>query len=1172
MVFRRGKRGAIITALLLLGVVICFSAVHAAEPSTRQSPQDRIEICTTSQYATRTVEGIVCKAPTDTWSSEATEDSHCSSTPKKFLKITPTGLQCVAFTNKASTYTTTFCADCCGAGEFATITTLGLKCVGSACTSDTDCAVPTPACLTTIGRCVQCTENSHCADSTYCDTTANKCRTCTKDTTFTECEGNKRVQHCRSGGVIVRTEPLSCNAGQRCSNGSCYTPAPVCTKASTPRDPTITASDGTCTVLPAEGSGASGYRYHYRYYHYSVGVRGTVVDYTHSSAYKPNVGIVISGLDNGKTYQFDARRKYLYGSCSEYSDYSPGNVYCTPTDGSTQPPAQPPAQPPTQPPARPPAPPVRPPARPPARPPSQGVQICTSRAPVWSCPAPNTKACNTAITPNCTKGKRTNCTDIDCPQNTKPTCASGTRCGPGYSCSGGNCKPDTCSVNCSCAVIDPVWSSLPPATDIPCNTTRTATCTTGKNACGNTTQCTLPAPTRKGTKCDAGKICQNGACILSTCAAGQHRHGTEACGPDHTWDDAPACPPTSGTACEVKIPDTYGTCNAPKHDCVGPQPVNDCKKGTKPRNGGWTDPSWSSCICTTPRDDGNAGTQTRTRSCTNPAPGCGGATCVGSPTETRDCTASNCPVTKDPSYSCPPSGNYRCGTPLTPICNEGIDRDGGSIDCSGLTRITCAGTKVVKAPAPATPTATPGDRSCTIAQNDAVSRPYVYRIARKPSLWLSPSWTYNTSQTFSPLRNGTTYTFIIQRKINSSLACHHWSDSTEKTCRPYRPTGGGGPISIGAPGCPKDADDSPVIWLTNCKAKRPATASGGETTVNNDTSLASGYTGSATYSCLLGSWTLKDGSTCTKDCTNATAPKAPTVTVSGTTCTVSPAENTDGYDYEYRFIRTTTANTVTGLYQSGTEFVGLTPGARYEFEAHRRNDDGSCTEWSAVSPKSTPCNPTSRGGGNPPPPPPPQGGTCSDAYADCSEESIASCNKGSVYDEPDCDSDTTPCAPGNAWVLGTAYSWKCTCNDSTDSCSGTYRKGVCGTSFGQCSSGDEASTSDCSFNTHQPSVGTQGTKSWGCYGPFNGGYQFCSSVTCCFSGSRCDASGNSETIGEDCSKSTEDCQDRGCSSTNGWCYECSTADHCSGKSSCQGAGGANICACISHSCEPRGRS
>ena len=56
-------------------------------------------------------------------------------------------------------------------------------------------------------------------------------------------------------------------------------------------------------------------------------------------------------------------------------------------------------------------------------------------------------------------------------------------------------------------------------------------------------------------------------------------------------------------------------------------------------NGGYSDfGDWSECSA-----ECEGGTQTRTRTCTNPAPAHGGADCVGESSETRNCNTHPCP-------------------------------------------------------------------------------------------------------------------------------------------------------------------------------------------------------------------------------------------------------------------------------------------------------------------------------------------------------------------------------------------------------------------------------------------------------------------------------------------------------------------------------------------------
>ena len=62
-------------------------------------------------------------------------------------------------------------------------------------------------------------------------------------------------------------------------------------------------------------------------------------------------------------------------------------------------------------------------------------------------------------------------------------------------------------------------------------------------------------------------------------------------------------------------------------------------------DGRWSDnDAWSECTkpCGT-------GTQTRTRTCTNPAPQYGGADCTGTAEETQECNDRPCP-SKTPDY------------------------------------------------------------------------------------------------------------------------------------------------------------------------------------------------------------------------------------------------------------------------------------------------------------------------------------------------------------------------------------------------------------------------------------------------------------------------------------------------------------------------------------------
>ncbi len=231
--------------LLTLGLTVLISVgflgvADAQESTTRRSPLDLVTTCAADEYATRTKEGIVCKAPTDNWDSEATAGSHCRT--GQFLKVTPTGLQCFPFSDKTSTYTT-YCSDCCGVEEFAVITTLGLRCAGASCSSDSECA-GNAHCDPIINRCVQCV--------------GDNCGECVWDTNYScdSAQPTKRVKHCRFSGVIRNTQFLTCPHNGTCSGGACvcvpktsggWTAAPSCAAPSSVRcDTAIPDKYGTC--------------------------------------------------------------------------------------------------------------------------------------------------------------------------------------------------------------------------------------------------------------------------------------------------------------------------------------------------------------------------------------------------------------------------------------------------------------------------------------------------------------------------------------------------------------------------------------------------------------------------------------------------------------------------------------------------------------------------------------------------------------------------------------------------------------------------------------------------------------------------------------------------------------------------------------------------------------
>ncbi|XP_078578186.1 mucin-like protein [Branchiostoma floridae x Branchiostoma japonicum] len=108
------------------------------------------------------------------------------------------------------------------------------------------------------------------------------------------------------------------------------------------------------------------------------------------------------------------------------------------------------------------------------------------------------------------------------------------------------------------------------------------------------------------------------------------------------WSPWSACNVTCGAGTQTR--DRTCTNPAPANfgaDCVGlGEETQPCDAGPCPVDGGWSDwGAWTGCSVTC-----GVGTETRERTCNNPAPANGGAGCVGLGEETQQCNAGPCPV------------------------------------------------------------------------------------------------------------------------------------------------------------------------------------------------------------------------------------------------------------------------------------------------------------------------------------------------------------------------------------------------------------------------------------------------------------------------------------------------------------------------------------------------
>ncbi|XP_078603946.1 uncharacterized protein LOC144877774 [Branchiostoma floridae x Branchiostoma japonicum] len=189
-----------------------------------------------------------------------------------------------------------------------------------------------------------------------------------------------------------------------------------------------------------------------------------------------------------------------------------------------------------------------------------------------------------------------------------------------------------------------------------------------------------------GTRCYAcgSAPCQNGATCVNeltgyTCICAEGFEGVNCefvvDGGWSDWSPWSACSVTCGIGTQTR--DRSCTNPAPGPGgayCDGDaEETQECNSGVScPIDGGWSDWSpWSDCSVTC-----GVGTQTRDRSCTNPAPAYGGAVCDGDAEETQEC---------DLGLSCPEC--HWEGT--APFCDPGDcergtyvrDDDCGDGDC-----------------------------------------------------------------------------------------------------------------------------------------------------------------------------------------------------------------------------------------------------------------------------------------------------------------------------------------------------------------------------------------------------------------------------------------------------------------------------------------------------------
>jgi hypothetical protein len=199
-------------------------------------------------------------------------------------------------------------------------------------------------------------------------------------------------------------------------------------------------------------------------------------------------------------------------------------------------------------------------------------------------------------------------------------------------------------------------------------------------ACGpgliiQTRTCTNPVPVLGGKDCTADGSSDTLAtpCNLGACPVN---------GGWSAWDPWGNCVGDCSTGLGIQSRKRY--CNNPSPANGGTQcegaasQTQICNMTSCPFDGGWSPYSeWGTCSKTC-----GGGTQSRTRTCTNPTPANGGASCVGDAVDSQSCNTQPCPTNGGWSDWSPWGGCVNGESLRNRLCNNPAPSNGG-IGCIG---------------------------------------------------------------------------------------------------------------------------------------------------------------------------------------------------------------------------------------------------------------------------------------------------------------------------------------------------------------------------------------------------------------------------------------------------------------------------------------------------------